>query len=483
MNMRIFSFFVLGLFWGVQTFAQAPTGKLIRFSADQAAFAYDANASLFEIYLSFEAKSLPFVAASSGGFVASVPIQWSLRRNTAAVSGGNASDPLRGEAMRLSFAAADTSAFKRGEAFLHLFRDAVPAGDYELTVQVLADPSQNIAASELTKQVSIRPFHEATKPRFSDLIFASQIKNTLNRESLFYRSGVEVQPNPSLLFGNGLNRLYFYVEAYHLSAIKTNPNSSEYTFLAYVSEASAPQPIQNMQVRNTRPLQDTDALMGSFEVSSLRSGSYFLRVAVLNENNEAVFEQNRKFFVYNPAVVVQQAVVDPEEEFLASPFMNYNENEAKEELEHVGAIVGITEERQIRNLKTLEAKRRWLYDFWKGRDPNPNTRVNEYRVEFYEMLRLANERYSNKYMQGWKTDRGRTVLKYGLPSATEPHLYDREAVPHERWEYNNIPGEGRAEFIFADMGGFGEMELIHTTISGGRKSGNWQAEVRTGKRQ
>jgi hypothetical protein len=65
-----------------------------------------------------------------------------------------------------------------------------------------------------------------------------------------------------------------------------------------------------------------------------------------------------------------------------------------------------------------------------------------------------------------------------MPSAVEPHLYDRDMEPYELWQYNNIPGEGQAIFVFADRNGFGEFELLHSTVSGEPKLPNWQQELR-----
>jgi len=116
--------------------------------------------------------------------------------------------------------------------------------------------------------------------------------------------------------------------------------------------------------------------------------------------------------------------------------------------------------------------------FWTVRDPNPNTPVNEYQDEFYSLIQYANDRYTNSFSEGWQTDRGRTLIRFGAPTAIDPHLFDRGFDPYEIWEYNNIPGEGQAQFIFADLDGFGSFELIHSTVTGERKSTNWLEEIR-----
>ena len=85
--------------------------------------------------------------------------------------------------------------------------------------------------------------------------------------------------------------------------------------------------------------------------------------------------------------------------------------------------------------------------------------------------------YSDRTEEGWRTDRGCTLLKYGPLASIESHLFDRDLAPHETWAYNNIPGEGQVSFVFADRDGFGTFELIHATVAGERKLANWQDEL------
>lgn len=459
-------------------FAQeSGTARRLRFFMDQASYRYDESGSLLDFYVSFEAKNLPFAQSATGVWEAQVPFRWMLRKRVV-VGGQVTNEVVKQDAMRLSFAISDTASVTRNSVFTEKFMELVQPGEYELVGKVLADPTKGIAENEIVKQISVRNYKGDARMELSDLLLASQIEVQAPENDPFRKNGLSVRPNVGRLFGNGANRLYFYIEAYHVDRIKVDPASTTYTVLTYISNANAAVPLPNFQSKTTRKLVQDDVLMGSYDIAQLPSGTYYLRVALLNENNEASGEQSVRFHVYNPNVVVQQVQVDPEEEFLSSPYYNMTEAEVSQELEYVEVIISMTEERQIRNLKTLEAKRRWIYDFWKMHDPNPNTLVNEYRNEYYELIRIANERFSNKFMKGWKTDRGRTILKYGMPSSTEPHLYDREYVPYEYWEYQNIPGEGRAEFVFADIGGFKEYELIHATVTGAVKNDNWRAKLR-----
>lgn len=58
-----------------------------------------------------------------------------------------------------------------------------------------------------------------------------------------------------------------------------------------------------------------------------------------------------------------------------------------------------------------------IYKFWKSRDPLYLTPYNERLLEHYTRVTYANLRFSVPGMGiiGWKTDRGITVIKYGIP--------------------------------------------------------------------
>ncbi|MDX1530436.1 MAG: GWxTD domain-containing protein, partial [Rhodothermales bacterium] len=154
------------------------------------------------------------------------------------------------------------------------------------------------------------------------------------------------------------------------------------------------------------------------------------------------------------------------------------EVEVEEQLRHADVIATGRERRQIGDLATMEQKRDFLVEFWRRRDENPATPINETRRAFYERIQYVQDRYSNAYGEGWETDRGRVILKYGYPSQVDPNLYDAEALPHEIWEYDNIPGTGQALFVFVDRTGFGDFELLHSNVTGELSAPDWQSRIR-----
>lgn len=446
--------------------------QALQLDLDHASFAYDANQSLVEMYLAFEAATLHF-EPDSLGFRAQLLVDLVINRASSAVLPGTPQDAVWTDSLDLLFVIPDTSGLQPGQQFVHQVRAAVPPGEYEIRVDVPGVEGVSVPVG-LRREIVVPDFTDSDRVELSDVTLASEVRRSDDRDDGFYKNGLVVRPNANQLYGVGLPRLFYYAEAYNLEALQAL--GSDYTVFAYIAEANLPQPLPDLQRRTERPLRSPDVLVGSFDLSALPSGSYFLRIALLNPENEAMVERSRKFFVYNPGIE-RAPTIGVEEAFETSQYATMTEEEVEQMEKHVDIIATSAERRRKGSIQDLDEKRRFLMEFWRKRDPVPATPVNEFQEEFYQRLRYANDRYTGQLNEGWETDRGRTIIKYGPPTAVEPHLFDRGIAAHEIWQYNNIPGEGQAIFVFADTG-YGLFELLHSTVSGERKSPNWMEELK-----
>jgi GWxTD domain-containing protein len=130
----------------------------------------------------------------------------------------------------------------------------------------------------------------------------------------------------------------------------------------------------------------------------------------------------------------------------------------------------ITEEERAvyEKLTTAEERERFIEEFWRRRDPNPQTPENEFREEFYRRIAYANQNFGAG-MPGWLTDRGRVYVLYGPPNRRDAHpmggRYEKPpnqggdtvtTFPFEVWEYDYISGIGEDLTIeFVDRSGAG----------------------------
>lgn len=75
-------------------------------------------------------------------------------------------------------------------------------------------------------------------------------------------------------------------------------------------------------------------------------------------------------------------------------------------------------------------------EFWKERDPTPDTPFNELQYEFYTRVDSANVKYSRKRYPGWVTDIGKIYILYGEPDEIVDNSLAPIRNPFLRWVYN-----------------------------------------------
>ena len=128
---------------------------------------------------------------------------------------------------------------------------------------------------------------------------------------------------------------------------------------------------------------------------------------------------------------------------------------------------------------SLRAKRRFLTEFWRKRDPTPETPDNEARLRFYQAVAYADKTYGERGragVPGWKTDRGRIYVRNGAPDETLDRSRAGRSVPYEVWR--NRRGRDRY-YVFADRSnGLGLYQLIHSNDRQETGLPNWQEIIR-----
>lgn len=112
----------------------------------------------------------------------------------------------------------------------------------------------------------------------------------------------------------------------------------------------------------------------------------------------------------------------------------------KEFFVQVRYIISTQEYRTFLNLPD-EKKDAFIQEFWKRRDPDPLTDVNEFQMEYFDRMEAADELFLSEGKPGWMTDRGRIFILYGAPldRLSDPagtSIYSRCV---ETWYYGNFP--------------------------------------------
>ncbi len=248
-----------------------------------------------------------------------------------------------------------------------------------------------------------------------------------------------ILPNPSLVFGKKKPIMGIYYEVYNLV-----PDSNFYEILIEIKD-SVGNKVKKLpsvkRVKKGRAMQDAVAI----NVQSLKEGTYMLCLKVTDKSTGDTAVGCKKFYIINQppknrVVFFQNRKYDTLFYLWASP-------------EEVAEYNGLTP----------QGKRLFLEKFWQKHD---------YR-EFEKRINFANTYYSFGDTPGWKTDRGKTYIKYGPPSEIEKKSFGKEFTSYEHWHYyhNNM------HFVFADKTGTGEFKLIFSTENPMLNAPDWRNYV------
>jgi GWxTD domain-containing protein len=118
--------------------------------------------------------------------------------------------------------------------------------------------------------------------------------------------------------------------------------------------------------------------------------------------------------------------------------------------------------------KTPEEKQEKFLEFWKRRDPNPNTPRNEKMELYYARVDYANRHFSH-YREGWRTDMGMVYIIFGPPNDVERHPFEVDSKPYEVWRYYDL----NQEFYFVDESGFSDYRLLNPLYDIRKRPTDW----------
>ena len=97
--------------------------------------------------------------------------------------------------------------------------------------------------------------------------------------------------------------------------------------------------------------------------------------------------------------------------------------------------------------------------FWVETDPDPSTFPNEFLRLYFDRMSIANDRYTEPGIPGWKTDRGRAFVQLGPPDQEIARRPKRPGeFPEIEWLYDESVSF-HVRLIFQDSGGSGVYSL------------------------
>ncbi len=429
------------------TWAKEPTS--FRIGLDYACFRdfADTTQSYVEIYYSFNRKELEFVPQEDG-WVAKVLMQLNILDE----QGNEVENRMWNTLSKVKDA-------KEAETVDYMIIDQVGTklkpGSYQITLQ--ATDVNSTSQGEATLKAEVKEFSKK-KLQLSDLELAFNIE-TDTTAGRFAKAGQKVLPNPSRVFTHTGGMVYFYAELYNLAdAPKAKP---EYELKFKVLDTTGKKAKDFGKQTKTKPGNSAVVISG-INIGTFAGGEYVLQLEAKDK------ETSKKAYSTKNFVVIRELT---EEELIAEEIKRF-----KQDVAYIASLGELDMFDQL----NFSGKRNFIAEFWRKRDPDPETPENEFKIEHYRRINLANLRFSRtrESNDGWNTDMGRIYILHGEPSEIERHPSTRDTKPWEQWNYHKL--QGGAYLIFLDKDGYGVYRLIHSNLRGEVYDSQWEERIKTG---
>jgi GWxTD domain-containing protein len=421
----------------------------------------DATKSYVEIYYALERSQLDFFP-QEGDYLATV------------LSLGLLIQDLKGDTVefrRWEVASTVKSLEEKRRSYMIIdaLGTVLSPGDYFLKLTVEDLNSKRRGMSEI--ELEVPDFFE------KDLTLSQiELAYSMEPETLatkFTKGARKVMPNPSGLFTQKGQMLYFYAEAYNL--VFRDTLEDEYSLSFEVLDKND-EKFKNFGTQTLKKPGGSAIIMSGINITTLPKGDFKLRITVADPLSSEVAQTTKDFKIWREEIT-------PEEGVLGSLQDEEEVEKVKKEIRYIATRA----ELKMWDELNLEGKGEFLEDFWRKRDPDPTTPENEFKIEHYRRWNFVNAKFS-RYQEtndGWQTDMGRIYVKYGEPDDIERHPYSLDNKPWEKWHYDEIeenftcPRQSGVIFVFADEDGFGVYRLIHSTAVGEIQNLRWYDSIKS----
>ncbi len=447
MKFKFHFFLAIAFLFPSAIFCQGTIG----FDFDYAKFNYDNESNYLEIYYSLSPSTLSISKTDSGNFI-SINLGILLTSET--------NEKTLDETYNLANLVDTTSPDFYKQDLVGVLGFRVPFGKKILTLAV-KDNYNSSNNKKIVEKLEFVPFNNPVQ--ISDIELCSNIIHEgANPNSIYYKNNLELVPNPKSIYGANSPVLFYYTEIYE-NAFKGDKKNLKISRTVHKNGALVHTDEEKLVLSNAALVK-----AGLLNVSKYSSGGYTIALNILDIDGNLVGNSSKKFFIYNPGVV--EEVSKKGVTFVGSEYDFMNEDDCDYNFAVTKYIAAESEIRLYEKLSQIDAKRRFLFDFWNRRNPDQIS-SNDMKQKYMEKVEYVNSNYGNRFKEGYKTDRGRVVLVYGKPDRVDTFNSESTLKPYEIWYYDSI--EGGITFIFGDTMGAFDLELLHSTKRGEIRNENW----------
>ncbi len=326
-------------------------------------------------------------------------------------------------------------------------------GVYKVSVKIVEQEHKTAGHTEFKIDV---PSFSNENLSASNIEFITKVEDKKG-ENHFEKNGKIIIPNPWRRYGLLIPKLSFFYELYNIQ----NPDKNKFLSVDYSIINKDNIEVKKLSGIEVKKTGKDLSIIHAIDLSGLNSGIYTLKAEVTDKN------ENQKCYLSRNFEIIQ---ID---------YLSNNPQLTEEEAEKGGKLIeylATPQEYDMYKKLSLQGKAKFLVNFWRERDTFPVTSENEYFQSIMQRLNFANQHYSWGKTEGYKTDKGKVLIKYGIPDETESYSSESNSSPYEIWTYTQ---EKKFVFVFGDINSNGNFVLLHSTKEGEISNYNWKDFIRS----
>jgi GWxTD domain-containing protein len=310
-------------------------------------------------------------------------------------------------------------------------------------------------SGRIEKTIDFVPFSDQLS--LSDPVFISHIQKSTDTENVFSRHNVLMIPNPPRFFNlSDVQNFYIYFEINNLFYDQGKPTL--YNVECVVEDLKG-NSHYNIEHFNLEKVGNNTSRIEKINLTNLKTGMYALNITVADVANDQKATKKRFFRVLS----------DDKDPQLVMPMEEEDIKKYRDQIKYIAT------DREMDIFEQLDAvgKQEFLLQFWKAKDPTPNTSNNEYMVKHFQKIDYC----ENVFKNGVNSDQCRIYIQYGEPLDIERIVSALEfSRPVEIWTYNL---NGSVEFVFVDRSNDGQYMLMHSTHPDEISNPSWARDFST----
>jgi len=295
------------------------------------------------------------------------------------------------------------------------------------------------------------------------------VEDTLKTtQSRLEKNGRVVIPNPMSIFSVTDTNLYLYAELYNLQYDENKPDSFQLAVEVFKDDGTLY--FDYGWLKMNKP-GSTAVISNVVDFSGWSPGKYDLRLTATDLGSGVVASGIKRFMIFPEQGIMPEVYTRTYTSPLDTASLQTKTN-------WIRFVVDAGDWEMYKTLNET-GKTNFVARFFREKDPTPGTETNEYLQDVIAKYVYANDHFSTlpDINDGWRTDRGRVLLQYGICDEIDESFAPSYSNPWEIWYYHHL--QGGVYFVFEDQGGYGNYRLVHSTAKGEIYDYEWENRVKS----